>query len=245
MMGWNDYPLRSLTLPQDASGTDSRRVIGPDIPVELQEFGSSAYTWHFADLWYFPDGNYYWEALVTNEVFGTVQQMSGVYLAGVVTLYQIHEDSADPSIKIGSDLYNADRITFALRKTDFVVTSTATLNVEDPILDNGTLETWHPMTLVNGWTGTVAVRNVASPPNTVQIMAETAPGTKVDGTLVFTLPPQYRPIRVVNVPVTCNATVAGGQDPHFNINSATGNVTCWGLSVAAVSGCHALFPTDI
>lgn len=233
-MGWNDYPLRSLTIPQDSTGADAHRVIGGPTPPELLA-GLPDYTWHFTDVSYFPDQSFYWEALVTNTVFGTVQQMTGICVAGVVTIYEIHEDSATPSIKVGSGFYNADRIAYMLRKTDLLIDTDATLNVVDPVLDDGTTpETSHALTLASGWTGALTVELVASPRNCVFISGTVTPGTKADATTIANIPAAlafYRPSGSRDVLVSCDKTISAGQPPHLNLQP-TGAITCWGLASA-------------
>lgn len=74
-----------------------------------------------------------------------------------------------------------------------------TLNYYTLPLNVFTAETWHAMTLQNGWTNrgggfvSAQYRKVACPPNSVQLTGCILAGTKVNGTVVANLPVGYRP----------------------------------------------------
>lgn len=92
-MPWSDYPLRSLTLPQDAGSGDSRIVIGPEIPAELSAYYASlpgAFTVVAAILFYDTAGAYRYIALLDpaqvvtgwqnlGDIIETFAEEAGVY----------------------------------------------------------------------------------------------------------------------------------------------------------------------
>lgn len=78
-----------------------------------------------------------------------------------------------------------------------------------------TVETWHDFTMQNSWTtGTLTAQyRMLSELNMVMICGTISPGTKTDGTVVFTLPTGYRPNHQVCIPI-------GVQGSGANVFSA-------------------------
>lgn len=107
---------------------------------------------------------------------------------------------------------------------------------------------WVPIPLMNSWTAGAtppSVRKLNS--TTVQISGTfTVPSTnRANGVQVGTLPAGYRPLNGLDIIGTCDATVAGGQSPHFNVVPTTGAIVAYGFSSAAAAGAFAVFPTNL
>lgn len=122
----------------------------------------------------------------------------------------------------------------------------------DPIFYNngGAAEAWQGLGPVAGWLNSGSgvngsYRRVASPPNSVELVGDLTPGTKTDGTTIATLAGGYRPTSLRTIPVSVDVTgAAGGQSPHFTIDSA-GLVKCYGCAAAGRVMVEALFSTDL
>lgn len=235
---------------QIGASNGPHRFSGTAIPAVLTAF-AAPYTWYYVDLWYFPNAvDFYWEAMVNNSAFTLDERLRGIYTGamGVQLLELVDSTGGDvPSLKYGSDLYNSQRLRVAYRKTDLLVSTSATLNAEDPSVANA-LETWHTVPLSNGWTAPVggmvpSVRKL--PDGNVQFAGSfTESATKANGTQIGTIPVNYRPAHTIDVAVACDITVAGGQSPHFNITVA-GVIAAWGLSSANACGVQAIWPINL
>jgi hypothetical protein len=104
---------------------------------------------------------------------------------------------------------------------------------------------WVTLTLLNSWTGTLAVRMVRGAGKSMQIFgAFPTLGTKADNTQIAQLSDPYIPLRSMDVAGTAGITVAGGQTPHFFISTA-GAILCQGYSAAANGGMQAIVPLDL
>jgi hypothetical protein len=75
-------------------------------------------------------------------------------------------------------------------------------------------------------------------------VANLTPGTKADGTSMGTIPAGLRPRNSLDVAANVNATVAGGQTPHFALGG-TGAVSCWGWASATGGSVNAFWPLDV
>lgn len=112
----------------------------------------------------------------------------------------------------------------------------------------GSTETWHAMTLQNGWTdygGTEApssYRLVPSPANCVQVHVAMRSGTVANGTVIATLPAGYRPAHVTHHAIT--TSVNGTRSPQLALDTA-GNLSIFGIGTAGDVVGHALFPLDL
>lgn len=199
--------LRNLVLPWGAPSTSPRMVLGPDIPAELRN-ASGDFTWYAAQLWYYGSGSdFYFEGLATNTVFGVQEHISGTCVAGVVTFYEFAEGAGSgdyPAVKWGTDSYNgARRVKLVVRQSDIMITTTGTLKAEDPVLDDGTLETWHGLPYVNGWANNAApnlqpLRYRKDALGRVQIVGA-AFSPNPFNSVMGTLPAAYRPPKDVSV----------------------------------------------
>lgn len=128
----------------------------------------------------------------------------------------------------------------------------------------GAPETWHSLTLANGWTNSSAaapsIRLVASPLNSVQIVLYLAPGTVVDGTVVTTVPSSpfdsdgtgmrtYKPLTNKWLPARCDALKASGstfEGAAILVQASTGQIQCYGVGTAAtILALTAIYPTDL
>lgn len=116
----------------------------------------------------------------------------------------------------------------ALANEIFISATTITTN---PSIDhiNGA---WNNFSFSNGWTngGGAGYRLVAAPKSSVQLFGQLNPGTKTDGTLVFTLPVGFRPATSFNFPITCDTQVLA-QNPHLLIHT-DGTAVCFGVGSA-------------
>lgn len=116
---------------------------------------------------------------------------------------------------------------------------------------SGSAETWHAVTLLlAGWTNfggsnpSMQYRRVASPANCVQLAGLIKPGTKTDGTTIFTLPLGYRPNNQIIVPVVPDNTAASATPPNIAIQT-NGNVNIGGCgTVNTFLSIHVIFPLD-
>jgi hypothetical protein len=96
----------------------------------------------------------------------------------------------------------------------------------------GNTETWHTLTLSNGWTGTLKYKACAAPNRAVWLLGTgLVPGTKTNGTTIGTLPAGYLPSTAQDVPGSCNNVVSGGESPHWNVTTG-GAINCWGFTAA-------------
>jgi hypothetical protein len=102
---------------------------------------------------------------------------------------------------------------------------------------------WFFSPLLNGWTGTLAVRLVRGAGLSMQIAAQMTPGTKTDNTTIAQLPAPYIPKTTCDIVSSAGATVAGGQVPHFAFRN-TGVVSCQGYTASASAGIQAILPLD-
>lgn len=110
-------------------------------------------------------------------------------------------------------------------------------------------ETWHSMSLINGWANsagnTVArYRKVASPPNSVQIMGVISAAAATAGTF-FTLPAGYVPAGVGGFAAGANASVSASQAPQIRYD-ASGNLSSnsVGLGTSAAVWFNGFIPLD-
>jgi len=93
-------------------------------------------------------------------------------------------------------------------------------------------ETWNGLVYQNAWADGTNVagkyRKVASPANSIQLVGELVPGTKVDGTVIATLPVGYRPLATTSFPIAANPVPAGSTTPLLQV-LANGQIQCFGL----------------
>lgn len=114
---------------------------------------------------------------------------------------------------------------------------------------NGTAaDGWTGITFANGWTNLAggmagSFKLVASPPNGLWLVGNLVPGTKVNGTVIGTLPVGFRPSHTIGVPLTADVQAAG-QSPHLNIDSG-GVMTCFGVATATQVAVCSVIPLDL
>lgn len=101
-------------------------------------------------------------------------------------------------------------------------------------------EVWNGVSFQNGWSNvggtnvTAQYRRIASPPACVQIVGTIAPGTKVDGTTMFTLPAAYRPAKDQFFPVASSHSAGGGANPQVRV-ATNGTVACFGVNIVGLA----------
>lgn len=218
-----------------------KHTLGAAVPAELAAWGTD-YTFFDVDIRRYDAASYMWEALAHNNNFGVDQYMRGIYTpASGVQIIDIIDSTGGtlPSIKYGSDFYNTKRLKILYRGTDVMFTGTSTLQVEDPVLSDGTAESWHafPFAAGPGWSSFGApfglVEYRLMPDDMVVIVGVAKAGvTKADATVIGTLPAPYWPNKRHGFPVGANATVAGGRVPTWDVDT-NGQVTILGLTAAA------------
>ncbi len=124
------------------------------------------------------------------------------------------------------------------------VLGTATGNpiqVTDPLVAtdpvNGGPETWHAMTLQNGWANNAPAaryRLVTSPPNSVEVIGDVAAGT-LNAQFAAALPSAYWPVTSQTVEVvTVGNTTSATRTPIFTYTTA-GVLTFFGLVATVTS----------
>lgn len=128
------------------------------------------------------------------------------------------------------------------------VTVTGTLAAAEPGAATLTTETWHTLTLKNGWTNLAGgytaanYRAIGSPPKSVQVVGTIVPGTLTDGTVIATLPAGYLPVKqAYHVVYTDSTSSSAGL--HID---ASGNLKIYGVTTGAtVVGINAIYALDI
>lgn len=206
--------LRTLVLPWGATGTTPRIVIGPDIPPELTAYYAVQGAVQACILFRGASTNsYHYMALVNDTVAGAF--VIGSCEAGVVSEDFIFPGSGTGQSSAGTDIH----------------------------YDTGPgnpAEIWNVAALVNGWTNlggnnvSAQYKRVASPPFAVWVIGTIVPGTKTDGTTLFTLPVGYRPAGTSFYPLASNASVGGGVTPQVRVVPG-GQVACFGVNVAGLA----------
>lgn len=232
-----------------ATGAVSIGLTGTAIPAVLTGF-SADYTWYEADVYWIDATQFFWRGLVRNTAFAVTQVMAGVYTTGGgVQIQTITESTTPNTLHHGSAVYDTNRLQEDWRSSDVALDGGCTLTLNCNLtMAAGTAvvaDTWHTATLSNGWTGTLRYRQVAAPGNGVWVFAGSlTPGTKTDGTSVFTLPAGYRPLANCDLKCAVNTQVGAGQSPHMAINAGNGVVSCWGWGSATGGSCGDVFPLD-
>jgi hypothetical protein len=101
-------------------------------------------------------------------------------------------------------------------------------------------DTWHPLTLQNGWVGTgSAVDPVPSyqrlATGGVHITGIVKNGTSADGTTIATLPTGYRPLTNRTVPIYVGKTPAAGTGSPAFLIQADGTIQVYGASAGGTT----------
>lgn len=101
--------------------------------------------------------------------------------------------------------------------------------------------------LLAGWTSTglnsVGLISLGGRPGALWV-ANLACGTKVDGTVMGTIPTGLRPRTSLNVNAIADVTVAAAQTPHFFMGSG-GTVSCFGFANATFGVGTMIWPLDV
>lgn len=103
---------------------------------------------------------------------------------------------------------------------------------------------WVRPSLLNGWSGTFAVRLVRGAGLSMQVAAEMTAGTKTDGTIITTLSAPYIPKTSFDVPAAAGTLVSGGQAPHLLFQNS-GNVICQGFASSSFGALQAIIALDL
>lgn len=232
-----------------ATGAISMGLTGTDIPAVLRNFSPAVYdVWYVANIYWYTATTFRFEALVHNATFGLQEYLCGTY-DGTNVNPQVLVDGpggATDAYHFGSDFVGANQLFLDFRNANVVVDNLSTFNTENAVLNDGTPEVWHAVTLKNGWTqrggGTtnLKVRRLPGGSGLVQLVGSLNAGTKADGTQVFTLPTGYFPAASIDLPASCDTQVLA-QSPHIAISSA-GSANCWGLSSASFFSLSAIYP---
>lgn len=256
---WDVNAVSSFTIPTGAT-TGPRIVMGDDIPPELVTWANAnnivlkacqRFYWNDTDYEFKAVGSLNVPPFITNPctLRGTYDTTNGAYI-----LEEIENVGAG---KIHQTLGAAGYNSFPLR----LATQNLSLYIKDPAANGGVneffnyasnnnisapiraddgsggAEVWRTISpLSNGWTGTLKILKVASPPNGLCIAGTLGAGTKTDGTVVATLPAGFRPANSQDIYATAfNGTPSTTQNPHFNI-LPDGSVKVFGIGTC--SGCN-------
>lgn len=113
------------------------------------------------------------------------------------------------------------------------------------VIGVGGLTGWQPLSLSGGWTGNARYRTIPSPPNSVQLYMRISPGTRTDGTTIFTMPVGYRPLTSgVDIALAVSSMAgATAQSPHIYISTG-GAVAIYGCANAAGLNLDGFFTLD-
>jgi hypothetical protein len=220
-MPWNDYPLRTLTLPADAGPSAARIVIGSNIPPELVTFYAGfGYTVDAVILFYEAGGNYQYQALITATFpDGSANMVIGKVSAGVVS-EEFFLNGAP-----GGVLYTQDM--FWETATGDV--SAGGYNLITPL--NG---------FANRGAGYVRLqwRRVVSPADCVQIVGELNTGVVAGGTVIGNIPAPHRPLSIIPLVVQNSNTPAGRMTVlEFNPNGDL-KLFDYGAGVVGINGLY-------
>jgi hypothetical protein len=217
---WSNDATDSLTLPSTAGPTDARIFIGQQVPAGLNAW----YLAHAGDtvigciLFYSANGSYWWIALLTT---GSIS----------IGLYDISvPDYFESMYFAGSGVYSQS-----------VVYEDSNGNTGDGV--------WNDVSFNAGWSNAggaehpVQYRRVASPNDTVWLVGTMLPGTKADGTIVFTLPVGFRPSYVVNVPVMPANATPHGVSPFIAVQT-NGDCKIYGVTDCVNARINGLIALD-
>lgn len=154
-------------------------------------------------------------------------------------------EGSEISLHASKSIYLGNGLSVPKPELRFEVTK---LDIDGPI--NLNAEVWNALAFAAGWANaggaevTGQYRKIASPPNSLQLVGELTPGTKVDNTTIATLPVGYRPAKTTTIPVAVNPTAAGSTSPLLQI-SAAGTIKCFGLTAGTGTVyVNALIPLD-
>jgi hypothetical protein len=257
--------LRDITLPFPPTPGQPYIFIGPDVPTELATFNVNL-TVNAVILFYYNTTDYFFQAIGTfygDKIYfeGTFDDVNGVYI--VRRIFQ--PDTGIIKERVGSYLLDPFQMQYTFQQTKVAIGDGS--NIDDEFIvncrsvqgdiyyningDGSAPESWHAVSFQNGWSNNGAgqvgafYRAVASPNNCTQLIGAIKPGTKTNGTTIFTLPAAYRPSSAIDIPVNVDVTAAvGGQSPHFNVTTA-GLVQCYGVTAAGFVSFNGLIPRDV
>lgn len=239
-----ENPLRNLIIPSGAGSDKARIVIGPDIPAPLK-----TYLWGgifppiAAIIYYKANGDYAFQALF--DVTDRVVVLYGTVIAGAVIETGIGNPAGFGLISNSSN--DKTMFTIAADTVDPGDSAFLPINATDPD-DSTFIDVWNPkisFAAGPGWSGSVKIRHVASPPNTFQVYGSLVMGgTKANATVIGNLlDANRRPATAADIPCSNNNVVAGGESPHLNFQP-DGRVICYGFTAATVGFANGFYSTD-
>lgn len=123
---------------------------------------------------------------------------------------------------------------------DNLYISTSETEVSQSVIDtgNGTIGVRRALTLVSGWTNAGSVYSTASvlktSDGTVLINGNIVPGTKTPGTTITSLPPGFRPTKVLRVSVATYDTTTAYINTCVLVIETTGNVIIESMPSTAI-----------
>jgi hypothetical protein len=248
---WDTNAINSLVIPNTAGAGTARLVIGSLFPPPLDTYLFFGTTKAAAAIIYYSgtpsNDDYQFDAIVQTPgahfVYrGTV--LNGAmneYSAGrPVGYYTVFDGGGNASFTHQGDAAITGKFAVGGTATSYIrgqgtfpnpVAIFDYIHAQDPSVGfPDTPETWHALTLVNGWTGSLKVLMGASPPQTWWLRGAIVAGTKVDGTTVANLPGAYIPANAHDI--VCSAfggALSAAQLPHLNVTTA-GAINIFGMN---------------
>jgi hypothetical protein len=222
-------------------GATSDQYIGldpvgsPSLDMKLPRAGGIDYSPAFVEAANFGSPNFNGYILARSPLATT--QTTGTDDARVMIINRSTNGVAPSSVDIRADQFQIyGRINLA--NSSGVLVTPATPKIEAVL--TGTVETWHAVVFQNGWSNvggvnvTAQYRQVACPPQCVQLVGTIAPGTKTDGTILFNLPAGYRPAHDQFFPLATNGAAGGGTTPQVSV-AQNGDVKVFGVNTVGLT----------
>lgn len=163
-------------------------------------------------------------------VDGTVKVVSPAsYPSAISQLWPFRLDITGEGGHLGRIQTNSDGTVMLEPVDGTAVMVRKKLAAEDPNAAL-TVETWHTLTLQNGWStraGYYAPACKLTPDGRVWLRGGLTGGTFTNGTIIATLPAGYRPAASVSMPLSNNTTSGSGSgNPRLFVRTS-GNIEIW------------------
>lgn len=253
---WRNGPLR---LANDLRWTWTRDIT----PISWRNNRFKFGTIYFSGVGRHRSGIYNGRANLTMPATGaTIPIVTNGTVSSAVTSNDGIELLADQALYVGippgADWRDLNQYLFIVDSTtyrDYLLPEWAVLiaargpstAVPDLRLGNGDqLDSWKGLSYNNSWanagssaSGQYRMQGL----NEMKIIGRMSPGTKTNGTVIFTMPVGYRVPYIMSVPVTCNGQ-GTGESPHLDFMT-DGTVQCWGMGTSTIVAIDVTIPLDI
>lgn len=122
----------------------------------------------------------------------------------------------------------------------FAAGLTGNVTAFEPSMIPATPETWHAVTLENGWTnaGVLTCQYKMLPFNAVFIVGTLTPGTTTDGTTLFTLPASYCPVHQICFALGTQGLSSTRNNVGFIAVNTDGSCNVYGVSGTGLEFIH-------